>query len=214
METTILLADPHVIVREGVRALLAVRDDLVVVGEASDGQQALELAERLRPDLVILETHLPKVSGLEVVGRLAHDSDAPRVLVLSMHDSQIHVEQALRAGACGYMVKTGSAKELLHAVEMIRDGQTYVSSSVMEQVMESMVRDRTTPRTGLASLTPREREVLRLVAEGLSGKEIAATLGVSAKTIETHRSRIMEKLGIHKVSGLVRFAIREGLLVP
>lgn len=214
METTILLVDPHVIVREGLRALLASREDLIVVGEASDGDQALELVERLRPDLVILETHLPKVSGLEVVGRLAQDSDAPRVLVLSMHDSQLHVEQALRAGACGYMVKTGSAKELLHAVEMIRDGQTYVSSAVMEQVMESMVRGRTAPRTGFASLTPREREVLRLIAEGLSGKEIAAALGVSAKTIETHRSRIMEKLEIHKVSGLVRFAIREGLLVP
>ncbi len=213
METTLLLADPHVIVREGLWALLASRDDISVVGEASDGAQALELAERMRPDIVILETHLPKVSGLEVIGRLAHDSEGPRVLVLSMHDSQIHVEQSLRAGACGYMVKTGSAKELLHAVEMIRDGQTYVSSAVMEQVMESMVRDRSTPRTGLASLTPREREVLRLIAEGLSGKEIAATLGISAKTIETHRSRIMEKLGIHKVSGLVRYAIREGLLV-
>ncbi len=214
METTILLADPHVILREGLRALMSARDDLGVVGEANDGNEAMELAERLSPDLVILETHLPGVSGLEVIGRLAQNPDGPRVLVLSTHDSQMHVEQALRAGACGYMVKTGSAKELLHAIEMIRDGQTYVSSAVMEQVMESMVRDRSQPRTGIACLTPREREVLRLIAEGLSGKQIAATLGVSAKTIETHRSRIMEKLGIHKVSGLVRYAIREGLLVP
>jgi DNA-binding NarL/FixJ family response regulator len=213
METTLLLADPHVVLREGVRALLSDREDLHVVGEAGDGSRALELAERLRPDLVILETHLPGVSGLEVIGQLAQDPEGPRLLVLSMHDSQMHVEQALRAGACGYMVKTGSAKELLHAVEMIREGQTYVSSAVMEQVMESMVRDRHVPRTGIACLTPREREVLRLIAEGLSGKQIAATLGVSAKTIETHRSRIMEKLGIHKVSGLVRYAIREGLLV-
>lgn len=213
METTILLADPHVLLREGLRALMADREDLLVVGEASDGPQALELAQRLRPDLVILETHLAGVSGLEVIGQLAGNPGGPRLFVLSMHDSQMHVEQALRAGACGYMVKTGSGKELLHAVEMIREGQTYVSSAVMEQVMESMVRDRKTPRTGIACLTPREREVLRLIAEGLSGKQIATTLGVSAKTIETHRSRIMEKLEIHKVSGLVRYAIREGLLV-
>jgi DNA-binding NarL/FixJ family response regulator len=213
METTLLLVDPHVLLREGVRALLSAREELLVVGEASDGEKALAMAERLHPDLVILETHLPGISGLEVIGQLTSNPDGPRVLVLSMYDSQMHVEQALRAGACGYMVKTGSAKELLHAVEMIRDGQTYVSSAVMEQVMGSMVRNQRTPRTGVASLTPREREVLRLIAEGLSGREIAHVLDVSSKTVETHRSRIMEKLGIHKVSGLVRCAIREGLLV-
>ena len=115
METTLLLVDPHVVLREGLRALVAGREDLSVVGEASTGAEALETSKRYRPDIVILETHLPGMSGLEVIGQLSQDAEGPKVLVLSMHDSQIHVEQALRAGAQGYMVKTGSAKELIHA---------------------------------------------------------------------------------------------------
>lgn len=212
MQTGLLLVDPHTVVRDGIRAFLASRHDLSILGEAGDGIRALELADRLRPRVVVTELTLPRLAGIEVVRRLC-ESDAS-VLVLSGCDSRSSVEQALRAGASGYMPKTGDGKELVQAIEVVRDGRRYLSPSVAEQVVDSIAHGPQKGASGLMLLTAREREVLQLVAEGLSSKEIAAELSLSTKTVESHRANLMEKLGIRKVSGLVRFAIRERLVAP
>ena len=214
MERTILLADHHTIFREVIRKLLEKREDLRVVGEAADGQQAMLLAQQLKPDVVLMEITLPRLSGLEVTRRLVRSGCRSSVLILSVHDSRPHVEEALRAGASGYLVKTGSSDELMQAIDAVGAGRSYLSSAVAQHVVDAITCEGHASSPNLRRLTSREREVLQLIAEGLSNKEIATELGVSTRTIDSHRFNLMEKLSIRRVSGLVRFAIREGLLGP
>ncbi len=214
MPTRILLVDHQAIFREAVRAFIEKRGDLSIVGEASDGQEALTQARELAPDVIITEISLPLLTGLELTRRLQEGGCRSRVLILSMHDRHSHIREALRSGASGYLLKTGSADQLLDAIDAVRSGRTFLSPEISHHLvaMLSGAGDRTA--SGISALSSREREVLQLVAEGLSSKEIANELGLSTRTVESHRHRLMEKIGVNKVSGLVRFAIREGLLNP
>jgi DNA-binding NarL/FixJ family response regulator len=209
-----LLADDHTLVRAGIRGLLAAMPGIQVVGEAGDGQEALRLAQALRPDVVLLDVGMPGLNGLEVAARLATVDAAIRVVILSMHASEEYVLRALRAGCAGYLVKASAVSELEVAVRTVARGETYLSPIVSRPVVDDYVRRTGGAADPLEALTPRQREVLQLVAEGNSTKEIAARLGLSPKTVETHRTQLMERLGVHDVSGLVRFAVRVGLINP
>ena len=212
--TTIVVADDHKIVREGLVKLLEGRSDFSVVGEASDGEEAVQLVLDKQPDVVIMDIWMPRLSGIDATRRIGKRGSAAKILVLSMHESRDYVEEVLRAGASGYIVKNSAATDLLQAIDAVQGGASYLSPAITQQVVDAIARPGDASPTGVAMLTDREREVLQLIAEGLSSKEIATTLGVSLKTIDSHRSNLMEKLDIHKVSGLVRFAIRAGLVEP
>lgn len=214
MNTSIVLVDGHAIFRDAVRALIDTCDDMSVVGEAGDGQQALEMANELKPDVLVTEIALPRLSGIEVARRLSRSGCRSRVVILSSHEGRSQVQQAMRSGAAGYVTKSGSAPELIQAIEAVREGRGYLSPLIAQHVVDAVAQRGPTHADRSNELTSREREVLQLVAEGLSSKEIASCLGVSTRTVESHRAKVMDKLGIHKVSGLVRFAIREGLLNP
>ncbi|MEB2344458.1 MAG: response regulator transcription factor [Deltaproteobacteria bacterium] len=213
MATRILLADDHQMVREGLRLLIQSRTDLEVVAEASDGREAVDLARCHRPDIAVLDLWMPRLSGVEATRQIAREGDT-RVLVLTMHESWSHVREALRAGALGYVVKSAAARQLLEAVDAVRGGRAFVSPAISHHMVEAVRGGEERRAAPLAMLTDREREVLQLVAEGLSSKEIATQLGLSVKTAETHRANLMTKLSIRKTSGLVRLAIREGLVAP
>jgi len=213
METTILVADDHQIVRQGLKRLLSKRGDFNIVAEASNGEQAVELASRSHPDVVLMDISMPRLSGIDATRRIAADGRT-KVLALSMHDAQSYVEEALRAGASGYVHKNASAEDLFSAIDAVRTGESYLSPTVTQQVVDAIARPGDRPASAVSALTAREREVLKLIADGLSSKEIAGQLGVSLKTIESHRANLMDKLDIHKVSGLVRFAVRAGLVAP
>jgi DNA-binding NarL/FixJ family response regulator len=212
--TNVLLVDSHRLFREGLRSLLEEKQDYCVVGEAADGRQAYEMTQRLQPDVVITELELDGSSGLDLLEKLGGEEPLTRTLVLSWQDSRRRVEEALRLGAAGYMLKTGSFKELEDAMEAVRSGRVYLSPAVAQHLVDSITGEHGQSCAALSSLTARERQVLQLIADGLSTKEIAVQLGISDKTADSHRSNLMEKLGIHKVPGLVRFAIREGLIEP
>lgn len=213
MTTEILLSDHHVVCREAIRSLIDDEDDFAVVAEASDGREALALALRLKPDIVVTEISTPRLSGIEVIRRLNQENPPVRVLVLSSHEGRSAVEQSLRAGAVGYVPKSATAGELMQALHVLREGRSFVSPSVAQHLIYA-ISGRQGCEATPEELTGREREVLQLIAEGLSSKEVATELGVATRTVESHRASVMDKLGIHKVSGLVRFAIREGLLSP
>jgi DNA-binding NarL/FixJ family response regulator len=214
MQTTIVLADDHKIVREGIRKLLESRDDFTVVGEASDGEEAVQMVLEKKPDVALMDIWMPRLSGIDATRRIGKRGLDTKVLVLSMHASRTYVEEVLRAGAAGYIVKNAAAQDLLDAIDAVRNGVSYLSPVITQQVVEAIASPAEAVPSGVAALTDREREVLQLIAEGLSSKEIAGMLGVSLKTVDSHRSNLMEKLDIHKVSGLVRFAIRTGLVEP
>jgi DNA-binding NarL/FixJ family response regulator len=210
----VLLADDHVLVRAGIRGLLERLSGVQVVGEAGDGQEALSLSQALEPEIVLMDVGMPGLNGLEVAGRLAAHSAAIRVIILSMHTSEEYVLRALRAGCAGYLLKGSAVSELELAVRAVARGETYLSPSVSKQVVDDYV-----SRTGgaadpLSALTPRQREVLQLAAEGHSSKEIAQKLGLSLRTVDTHRQQLMERLDVHAIASLVRFAVRVGLVTP
>jgi DNA-binding NarL/FixJ family response regulator len=213
MTTRILLADDHEMVREGLRKLIETRSDLAVVAEASDGWEAVELARSHSADIAILDLWMPRLSGVDATRQIVRDGGT-RVVVLTMHADWSHVREALRAGAAGYVVKTAAASQLLEAVDAVREGRAFVSPAVSHHVVEAIRLGDDRRSSPLAQLTSREREVLQLIADGLSSKEIAVRLGTSVKTAETHRARLMTKLKVNKASGLVRLAIREGLVSP
>jgi DNA-binding NarL/FixJ family response regulator len=209
----VLLADDHALVRAGLRKLLESLSGVEVVAEAGDGREALALVASKNPDLVLLDITMPGLNGLEAAERIGREHPGTRVILLSMHASEEHVLRALRAGAAGYLPKDAPLGELELAINAVRKGETYLSPAVSRHVSDYVRRTgaETEPRE---SLTPRQREILQLIAEGQSTKRIAGTLGVSVKTVETHRSQLMEKLDIHDVAGLVRYAIRIGLVSP
>jgi DNA-binding NarL/FixJ family response regulator len=212
--TTIVVVDDHKIVREGLVRLLQEREDFTVIGEASDGEEAVQMVLDKQPDIVIMDIWMPRLSGIDATRRLGKRDCDSKILVLSMHESRTYVEEVLRAGASGYIVKNSAATDLIQAIDAVCGGASYLSPAITQQVVDAIARPGDTSPSGVAMLTDREREVLQLIAEGLSSKEIANMLGVSLKTVDSHRSNLMEKLDIHKVSGLVRFAIRAGLVEP
>jgi len=207
-----VLADDHHLVRAGLRALLEAQAGVDVVGEAGDGREALDLIERLRPDVALLDITMPGLNGLEVAGRVDKVSPRTRAIILSMHAGEVYVAQALRVGVAGYLLKDAAAAELGLALEAVGRGETYLSPAISRTVVEGFLKASGPPSGPLDALTARQREILQLIAEGRSTKEIAATLDVSVKTVETHRAQIMERLDIRDVAGLVRFAIRSGLI--
>lgn len=208
----VLLADDHTLVLAGLRGLVTKLAGVEVVGEAADGHETLRLAQTLRPDIVLLDIGMPGLNGLEVAQRLNQFDPAIRVVILSMHVSEEYVLRALRAGAAGYLLKDSAVAELELAIRAVARGETYLSPPVSKRVVDDYV-----SRTGgvadpLAALTPRQREILQLVAEGHTSKDIAQRLGLSYRTIETHRNQLMKRLGVTDLTGLVRFAMRAGLV--
>jgi len=207
----VLLAEDHALVRAGIRALLDELPDVSVVAEAGDGREAMRLAHEHHPDVVLMDISMPLMNGLEAAERIAKDLPEVRVIILSMHANEEYVWHALRTGAKGYLLKGANASELEMALGAVGRGETYLSPSISTSVQEYM-HDVGEEPTALGRLTPRQREVLQLIAEGQTNRKIAATLGISIKTVETHRSQLMEALDIHDVAGLVRFALRVGLI--
>lgn len=226
----VVLADDHNLVRAGIRALLERIPDVEVVGEADDGRQALALISREKPDVALLDIGMPELNGLEAAGRVAQESPRTRLVMLSMHASETYVAQALKVGVAGYVLKEACADELPVLFRAVMRGETYLSPGVSTQVVGTLRARLALPPDGAPApasagsaagapapgdvLTPRQREILQLVAEGKSTKEIAHVLGVSGKTVETHRAQLMDRLGIHDVAGLVRYAIRAGIVSP
>ncbi len=205
----ILLADDHVMVRQGFRMILAAQPDMEIVGEAGNGREALELAEKLQPDVVVMDVAMPELNGIEATRRLAASSPRTRVLALSMYKDSVYVREILRAGARGYLLKDAIDRDLLAAVRAVASGEGYLSPAVSEAVLSDYRRHVSDP---LDLLSSREREVLQLIAEGKTNKDIASALKLSVYTVEAHRGRIMEKLNLHSVGELVRFALRHGLI--
>ncbi len=207
----VLLADDHTLVRGGIRSLLESVDNVEVVAESGDGREALELVAKHRPDVALLDIGMPGLNGLEVAKRAPKESPKTRIIILSMHGDVTYVKQALRAGVAGYLLKGAAVAELPLALKAVMRGETYLSPKISKHVVE-MLRDPSEETDSLSGLTTRQREILQLIAEGRSTKEIAGVLEVSIKTVETHRARLMERLDIHDVPGLVRFAIRSGIV--
>lgn len=210
----VLLADDHAVVRKGIHAVLTSLPGIEVVAETADGREALALIEKLRPDLAVLDITMPGLNGLEVAARTPAASPRTKCLILSMHAGEAYVAQALRAGVAGYLLKDAADDELPMAIKAIARGDVYLSPKISRQVVERYVASGTAQPDPLAGLTTRQREILQLVAEGKSSKEIASLLDLSVKTVESHRSQIMDRLGVHDLTGLVRFAIRVGLVSP
>ena len=209
----VVLADDHALVRAGMRSLLGGMAQVEVVGEAASGEEALVLAERERPDVVLMDIAMKGITGLEAAARMRDQHPGVRVIILSMHAGEEYVLQALRAGAIGYLLKDAATGELELALRSVMRGESWFSPAVSRQVVEGYVQ-RVGGEGAADVLTARQREVLRLVAGGKSTKEIAYDLNLSVKTVETHRAQIMERLGIRDVAGLVRYALRTGLVPP
>jgi DNA-binding NarL/FixJ family response regulator len=208
----VLLADDHTLLRSGVRALLERMACVEVVGEASTGREAIERARTLHPELILLDIAMPELTGLEALPRLKKEFPAIKVLMLSAHLNEEYVIRALRGGASGYMLKDAATEELEQAIRAVMAGKTYLSPAISRPVIDSYLQRVGNIASPLDQLTPRQREILQGIAEGRSTKEIAHDLGISAKTVETHRAQLMERLEIREVAGLVRYAIRCGLI--
>lgn len=208
----VVLADDHALVRAGIRALLEKLPGIEVVGEAGNGRQALELIKASSPNLILLDISMAELGGLEALPRIVKDFPAAKVLILSGHANEEYVLRALRCGAAGYMVKEAAAEELELAIKAVTQGKTYLSPLVSRTVVESYLNRAAGDEGPIEQLTQRQREVLQLIAEGRNTKEIAGTLDISVKTVEAHRLQLMARLNIHDVAGLVRYAIRSGLV--
>lgn len=210
MPIQLILADDHQIVRQGLKALLE-REGLKVVGEASDGRDAVQLAQSLHPDVAVLDFAMPFLNGLDAAKQILQSSPRTRTILLSMYNEERYVLEALRGGVKGYVLKTQAAADLTQAIHEVTKGGVYLSPGICQTVVEAY---RTKAEIPADPLTPREREVVQLVAEGKTTKEVAGLLGISVKTAESHRMHVMAKLDIHDTASLVRYAIREGLIQP
>jgi two-component system, NarL family, response regulator NreC len=208
-KTRILLVDDHAVVRQGFGLILSSQPDMEIVGEAGDGREAVELSEKLEPDVVVMDVAMPGLNGIEATRRLSRSLPRTRVLALSMHKDAVYVREILRAGARGYLLKESVDTDLLAAVRAVARGEGYLSPSVSDAVLSDYRKHVTDP---LDLLSSREREVLQMIAEGKTNKEIATALNLSVYTIDAHRGRIMEKLNLHSVGELVRFAMRNKLI--
>jgi DNA-binding NarL/FixJ family response regulator len=210
MPIKILIADDHGVVAEGLKHLVEAQSDMEVVACVADGREAVQLARDAQPDVVLMDLSMPELNGADATRAILSRDPACRVIVLSMYSQREYVRRALKAGAAGYVVKRSAAKEVVEAIRTVHAGQRYLSPRVADVVLEDYTDDK--QDDPLARLSGREREVLQLLAEGRTGAEIAQRLSLSQKTVETYRARLVEKLGIRDVAGLVRFAIQKGLV--
>ena len=214
MKIRILLADDHTILRAGLRMMLNAQPDMDVIGEAQDGRQAIQETQRLQPDVVLMDITMPDMNGIEATKQIKRVQSDVKILILTMHEHDEYVFQALRAGASGYMLKEALDTELITAIHVIKSGQFYLSPTAQSVVVgDYLQRVRTgEERDSYSSLTEREREILKLVAEGHTNNQIAERLVISPKTVDTHRTHIMDKLNLHSRAELVKYAMRRGLL--
>jgi|SRR5581483_7965018 len=210
----VLIADDHKLVRAGICSLIQNMEGIEVIAEAGDGHEALQLVETHRPDVVLLDITMPGLNGLEVAARITKEFPHISVIILSMHTNEEYVLQVLRIGAAGYVVKGADPAELEIAIKAVFRGETYLSPLVSKRVLMDYIQHIGGRSRSLELLTPRQREILQLIAEGHSTKKIAHMLNISVKTVETHRMQLMERLDIHDIAGLVRYAIRIGLITP
>ena len=210
MPTRVLLADDHALIRQGLKALLETQG-FQVVGEASDGEESLHLAETTRPDVAILDISMPVLNGVDTARQLKKSSPNIKIVLLTQHDEDLYVTEALRAGAKGYVLKSQAANDLIQAIREVCRGSVYLSPKISRTVVDAYLSKTYVPTDPLSG---RERQVLQLVGEGKSTKGIAVHLGISVKTAESHRARLMKKLDIHETASLVRYAIRRGLIQP
>jgi DNA-binding NarL/FixJ family response regulator len=208
----VLLADDHALVRAGIHSLLDKMPSVEVVGEAGDGREALALIKKHLPDIALMDITMTGLNGLEATARSVKEFPSVKVIILSMHANEEYVMQALRAGASGYLLKDAATVELGLALQAVSKDETYLSPAISKRVIDSYLNRVSPQQSPLEQLTSRQREILQLIAEGRSTKEIAFLLNVSIKTVETHRSQLMERLDIHDVPNLVRYAIRVGLV--
>ena len=210
MSIRVVLADDHVLVRQSLRSFLE-REGIQVVGEASDGQEVIGVVSRLGPEVAVLDISMPLMNGLEAAGEIHRVSPDTRTILLTRHDDEQYVSEALRMGVKGYVLKNQAATDLVHAIQQVCRGGFYLSPGVSRAVAEALLAKTSRP---IDPLTSRERQVLQLISEGKSTKDVACLLGISAKTAESHRARLMHKLDIHETASLVRYAIRRGLIQP
>lgn len=211
MKIKIILADDHSIIREGLRPLLEKEPDMEVVGEAENGRQALALAQTLKPDVAIMDISMPDLNGIEATRQIRQDFPQCKVIGLSVHTDNQYVARMIQAGASGYLPKSCAFKELAAAIRDVMNGKTYLSPKVVDSVVEYLQKAKPEADSAAAALTPREREVLQLLAEGKATKEIAAALNISERTAEAHRQNIMAKLNLHSIAELTKYAISQGL---
>ncbi len=211
---SILVADDHGIVREGLRRLIEAEPDLKVIGEAGDGREVLKQVEFLKPEVVVLDISMPRLGGLEALERLRAKHPEVKVILLSVHGDTPFIQSAISLGADGYVLKNGRAAEIVTAIRAVTKGGSYFSPVVAKEIVEQLRTPPSKNREPFSLLSTREREVLHLIAEGLSAKEVATELQISTKTVEAHRTSLMRKLGVRKATELVRYALRHGLIEP
>jgi DNA-binding NarL/FixJ family response regulator len=211
----LVIADDHEVVRKGLRALLEARPGWEVAGEAKDGKEAVQQVRDLKPDVIILDISMPLLNGLEATRQIIKENPKARILILTMHESDPLIQEVLNAGARGYLLKSDAGRDLVTAVDALRNNKTYFTSRVAKMVLDGYLNKKSAPKDGAAELgrlTARQREILQLLAEGKSSKEVAVALGLSIKTAETHRANIMRRLDCHCVSDLVRYAVRNHIV--
>ena len=209
----VFLADDHAVVRDGLRFILEAQSDITVAGDASDGRRAVNQVQKLKPDVVVMDIAMPELDGIEATRQIRKACPLTEIVILSVHSSAEHIFRALQAGAHGYLLKESAGKEVVSAVRSVYIGRRYLSQKIAETMIDDYIRQRQAPgpKTPLERLSPREREVLQLVVEGKSSKEIAIILHLSPKSVETYRSRLMQKLNLDDLPSLVKFAIQHGL---
>jgi DNA-binding NarL/FixJ family response regulator len=215
MQLEVFIAEDHNLVRSGIRALLDAAPDLKVVGEAANGRQAVEMVRTLRPGLVLMDVAMPELNGIEAARQVISENADTKVVMLSMHEDRHYVFESLKAGATGYVLKSAAFQDLIAAISTVMSGKNYISPALSDTVMNDYIRRAQGDEkdTELGRLSGREREVLQLIAEGNSSAEVAEVLRISVRTVDTHRHNIMNKLEIHSIAGLTKFAIRHGLCV-
>lgn len=211
----LLIAEDHTILREGLKSLLRANSDLEVVGEAEDGRKAFKLASELSPDLILMDLSMPRVNGLEAIREIKKMNPEVKIIALTVHNTEEYILMTLKAGADGYVLKDATHDELLMAINHVLDGKRYLSPSVSEKVIVGYLEGKKSlkPQTAWESLTQREREVLKLIAEGYKNKEVADYLCISLKTVEKHRANLMKKLDLHNTSALTVYAMEKGLII-
>jgi DNA-binding NarL/FixJ family response regulator len=213
MRISVVVADDHGVVREGLKALLERNEDIVVVGEAADGREAVKVAAKLKPDVLLMDIAMPALNGIEATQQVLEVSPSSRVIILSMYSTSEHIFRSFKAGAQGYLLKESAGADVVTAVRAVREGKRYLSDKITETILDDFIHQRSLleSESPVSRLSKRERHILQLVVEGKSSSEIGSQLFLSPKTIETYRSRIMHKLSINDVPGLVKFALQHGL---